>query len=248
MTPAPPSRAVLLEEVRAEQARGRARRRRLVRGGLAVATVVGLTVAGLLVQQNRGRSSDIVAPEVLPAGTGSDWSGVETSQGPVRVDVYLDFLCPSCQALEAQIDPVLAQLSAQDAIQLVHHPVAMLDEYSSPQGYSTRAAAAAGCAADAGRFTEFARSLYAAQPPERGPGLSDPQLIDLAVAAGADRVAVQTCVSSGRYREWVARGTAQAYAGGVIGTPTVRVDGRRQQLDVDRAGEQLRRAVADAAR
>jgi protein-disulfide isomerase len=51
----------------------------------------------------------------------------------------------------------------------VYHPVAILDAMSTDR-YSTRAAAASGCAADGGRFLEYHYRLFAAEPPEVAPG------------------------------------------------------------------------------
>jgi protein-disulfide isomerase len=39
-----------------------------------------------------------------------------------------------------------------------------LDE-ASTTNYSTRAAAASGCAADGGRFVQYAHALFSSQPP-----------------------------------------------------------------------------------
>ncbi len=43
-----------------------------------------------------------------------------------------------------------------------------LDEASSTN-YSSRAAAASGCAADQGRFLEYAHALFQSQPPTAAP-------------------------------------------------------------------------------
>lgn len=50
--------------------------------------------------------------------------------------------------------------------------------------YSTRAAAASGCAADKGRLVAYAHALFVDQPPEGGPGLSDAELAALGHAVG----------------------------------------------------------------
>ena len=53
-----------------------------------------------------------------------------------------------------------------------------LDQASTTH-YSTRAAAASGCAADQDRFTDYLHELFVNQPPEGSAGLSDTELIAL---------------------------------------------------------------------
>jgi len=99
-----------------------------------------------------------------------------------------------------------------------------LDE-ASTTNYSTRAAAASGCAADQGRFVDFAHALFVNQPPEGGPGLSDAELAGLGQNAGLDAARFAACLSEGPYLGWPAYVTARAIAAGVEATPTVLVAG-----------------------
>ena len=135
--------------------------------------------------------------------------------GPVRVDAFIDFLCPFCRRFELSSGPALAEMVAAGQVSLAYHPMNFLDE-ASTTNYSTRAAAASGCAADQGRFVEYAHELFVSQPPEGGPGLSDTELAGLGQAAG---------LAEGRYLDWPSGVTARATALGVEATPTVLVAG-----------------------
>src|SRR5690242_21064075 len=86
------------------------------------------------------------------------------------------------------ICPALADLVTAGQVSLVYHPMNFLDE-ASTTSYSTRAAAASGCAADRGRFAEYAHALFVSQPPEGGPGLTDAELAGLGRAVGLDDAA-----------------------------------------------------------
>ncbi len=108
-------------------------------------------------------------------------------------------------------------------ITLIYHPLGFLDRLSTTQ-YSTRVAAASGCASDGGHFREYLYTLYDNQPPEGTAGLSDEELVQLGLQAGLDEN-FGRCVLAGAYIEWAEYVTARAVAPGVNGTPRVYVDG-----------------------
>jgi protein-disulfide isomerase len=168
--------------------------------------------------------SDLTAPSRLPAGATGEGDGIMVGHGPVRVDAFIDFLCPFCRRFELSAGPALSGLVSGGQISLVYHPMNFLDE-ASTTSYSTRAAAASGCAADRGRFAEYAHALFAGQPPEGGPGLTDAELAGLGRAVGLDDAAFTTCVSEAPYLDWPPYVTARAAALGVDATPTVLVAG-----------------------
>jgi protein-disulfide isomerase len=156
------------------------------------------------------------------------------------VDAFIDFLCPFCKQFELSSGPALAGLIAGGQISLVYHPMNFLDE-ASTTNYSTRAAAASGCAADQGRFLEYSRALFANQPPEGGAGLSDAELAGLGGAAGLDGAAFAACLSGAPYLDWPSYVTERATALGVSGTPTVLVAGAAARPDA----RAITAAVAD---
>ncbi len=164
------------------------------------------------------------APSRVPAGATAAGDGIAVGHGPVLVDIFIDFLCPFCRRFELSSGTGLARLAAENRATLAYHPMNFLDE-ASTTNYSTRAAAASGCAADGGRFVEYAHALFVGQPPEGGPGLSDAELADLAAAAGLTGPEFAACAADGRYLDWPSYVTARATALGVSATPTVLVSG-----------------------
>ena len=168
--------------------------------------------------------TDPTVPSRLPAGATAEGDGVMLGHGPVRVDAFIDFLCPFCRQFELSSGPTLARLVADGQISLVYHPMNFLDGASSTS-YSTRSAAASGCAADQGRFVEYAQALFVNQPPEGGPGLSDAELAAVGQAAGLADASFTSCLSDGPYLDWPPYVTERAIALGVEATPTVLVAG-----------------------
>ncbi len=169
--------------------------------------------------------TDLSAPSRLPAGVTEEGDGIVIGHGPVRVDAFIDFLCPFCRRFELSSGPTLASLVTDGRVNLVYHPMDFLDE-ASTTSYSTRAAAASGCASDRGRFAEFAHALFVNQPPEGGPGLSNAELAGLGRDLGLADDAFAACVSDAPYLDWPPYVTARATALGVEATPTVLVAGK----------------------
>jgi protein-disulfide isomerase len=182
------------------------------------------------------------APIQLPAGATPEGDGIVLGEGPVRVDAYIDFLCPFCRQFEERSGPYLNRLLDAGAISLVYHPLGFLDRLSTTR-YSSRASAASGCAADFGGFGAYKDALFANQPPEGGPGLSQEELIELGRVAGVTDPGFARCVESGIHLPWTEYVTLRAAERGISGTPSVFVAG----VPVPANGPVISAAVAEVA-
>jgi protein-disulfide isomerase len=212
------------------------RQRAFVVGAVALALLLVAGIAGWYVYQSQRPE-----PSAAPPPAGADAGGVKVGTGPVTVDVYLDFMCPHCKDFEEAAAPALATLVSSNRATVVYHPLAFLDRFSTT-GYSTRSAAASGCAADAGRFVEYARALYTNQPAENTAGLSEDELVSRAGSVGIDTGTFGECVRSQKHTSWVDKVTEAATKRGVTGTPTVLVGGRK----VDATPDAITAAVSAA--
>jgi protein-disulfide isomerase len=183
--------------------------------------------------------TDLSTPNRIPAGATLEGDGIITGDGPVRVDAFIDFLCPFCRRFELSAGPALADLVTGRLISLAYHPMNFLDG-ASTTNYSTRAAAASACAADQGRFLDYAHALFLGQPPEGGPGLTNAELARIGRDLGLPDAAFASCVSEAPYLGWPPYVTARATALGVEATPTVLVAGTAVRPDA--------RAIAAAVR
>jgi protein-disulfide isomerase len=165
-----------------------------------------------------------MSPMDYPAGATPAGDGIVVGSGPVTVDVYIDFLCPFCRRFELSAGPTLTAMVGDRQISAVYHPMSFLDAASTTR-YSSRAGAASGCAADGGKFAEYAYALFANQPPEGGPGLGDDELVKLGASVGLAGEAFESGLRAGRYLEWPSYVTSVATARGVTATPTALVGG-----------------------
>jgi len=224
----------------------RHRRRRSVRVSLAVClltTVAAAVGVGVVRGTTKGPGEP---PDRVPRGVSADRSGVSVGGGPVRVDLYVDYLCPECRKVGTVLAPRLRSLAEAGTVTVVHHPVAFLDDRSVPAGYSGRASAAAACAADQDRFEEYDAALFSHQPPERGPGPDTEQLIDIGREAGITVDAFARCLREARYVPWARYVTDLSASHGVTVTPSLFVGGDRIDVTASDALAALDRAVADA--
>ncbi|MDO8186587.1 thioredoxin domain-containing protein [Conexibacter sp. JD483] len=174
-----------------------------------------------------------MAPPEIPAGAAPEGDGIAVGSGPVRVDAYIDLLCPYCRAFEQRAGATLDALVAEGRATIVYHPVAFLDRFSEGTEYSTRAAAALGAAAQAGAFPAYKDALFAQQPEENTPGLSDEQLTRIGAESGIADPSFADDLLGGRFRPWVELVTEAAVERGVNGIPTVFVAGRQVDADAD---------------
>jgi protein-disulfide isomerase len=209
--------------IREQLARERRRRRTLWTSIVAVAVLVIAGGIGYGVYAAQHKSSFATPPGSVANGT-----GFATGSGPATVDVYEDFLCPHCKEFEDASGSAVEQLASQGKARVIYHPIAILDG-ASTTNYSTRSAAAAGCAGAEGKFREYAKALFAQQPSEGSAGLSDDQLVQIGTSIGLSESSFGTCVRDGTYKSWVQHVTDEASAAGVTGTPTVKVNGRQVQ-------------------
>lgn len=159
---------------------------------------------------------------------------VTIGTGPKIVDLYLDPMCPYCKLFEQTSGPMLLDEAQGGRATLRVHPLAILNRFSQGTDYSTRAAAvfAAASALSPAKASAYLSAMYAAQPKENTPGLTDAQLIDLGTKAGVD--ASLAHVDLAPYRAWVDTQTTRATTGPLTTTrevpavrqvPTVVVDG-----------------------
>ncbi|MBT0566566.1 DsbA family protein [Williamsia sp. CHRR-6] len=244
--PRPPTAA---SQARQGTARRRTRIAQIVATALVVAAAVSVGVY-LIVTKDDGRSSSAAArgPAGAAAASGplpnSTADGAYRVSGPasgaaVTLSLFEDFQCPACREFESMFGGVLTQIRALPGVAVDYHPITFLDSASSTR-YSTRAANASACVAEAtgapvpessggsSRFAVWLRfhdALYAQQPQEGSAGLPDSTLVTMAVTAGAP-TSVESCIAGGTHQQAIAGITRRALTDDKVqGTPTVRING-----------------------
>jgi protein-disulfide isomerase len=197
---------------------------------VAVAALVVVVVGVVVLVQTLGHDQQarVAAASAPPANLVDNGIVVGASTAKVTIEMYEDFQCPACRNFERANAAQLAAWAKAGTAKLVYRPVAILDQ-SSTDNYSTRSANAAAAVVNStpASFQKFHDLLYANQPAEGGPGLTDAQLVTYAMQAGAPQAAVQAAVAAQTYAGWVASRTEAFSTKGFNATPTVLVNGTK---------------------
>lgn len=196
---------------------------------VSVGVVVALVLVAVLVVALNNQSSD-PQPGQTPSAANIDveTGAILVGDGEDRLDTYIDFMCPVCNQFEQVYGEEIAGLVDDGTITLGIHPISILDNRSQGTEFSTRAANAMYCVAstDADAALPFMNAMFANQPSEGTPGLSEDEILQ--VAEGVGVTGIESCVNDGQYADYVTaitRDTPTQPGAQGIGTPTIAVNG-----------------------
>jgi protein-disulfide isomerase len=266
---------------RAQRARAQQKRRqRGVRLGLqiglgvvllAAATIVTLVLVDSVKPAGPGPSTmsqggitigqglKPVAASASGSASASPSSAATAGAGTVRITLYVDYLCPTCGQFEQANGDYIEDLVDSGAATVDIHPVAVLSNRSQGTKYSLRAANAAACVAEHSpdQFYAVNEALFAKQPDEGTPGLTDAELTDVVTGVQGlqERSAVRSCITGQDYAKWVDEQTTSVSQGDIPGssleefpgTPLVLVNGQQYELTSPITNDDFRTFVVTAA-
>jgi len=204
--------------------------------GVGVVGIIGFLV--LLPGAIKGQTPDAAAPAAAPvaptlAPTPSAPSEQPSApQGPVNIAVsdndhirgakdatvtiveWSDFQCPFCSRFHPSVERVMREYEGKVRWVYRHFPLDSIHPNARP------AAEASECAAEQGKFWEFADQLFEQQ--ERlGPDL----YTSLAQSLDMNTAQFDACIKAGKYRQRVSDDEQAGLAVGVRGTPGSFVNG-----------------------
>lgn len=248
---------------RERRQRAEKRNRILVRGGVTLGIVAVLAAVGTAIWFATrpigpgpvnmasdgvlftGGDGEIEVVETPGIENGEDPTPTDPSDydAPAHIVSYIDFGCPYCNLFETTNADQIRELVADGAATLEVHPINLLTNAFQGDRYSARSANAGACVAayEPDAFLDYSAALFAQQPAETGPGLTNDQLAEIAAGVGADSDRVAGCIRGGEFRGWVDAATQRALAGPlpntqeqrVTGTPTILVNGVRYTGPLD---------------
>lgn len=132
---------------------------------------------------------------------------------PVTIVEFSDFQCPFCGKAKGTVDEVVKQYGDKVRLVFRHFPLSFHEN-------APKAAEAAACAQDQGKFWEMHDALYA-----NGGRLAPADLVEVARRVGLDVDRFRAELLDGAYAGRVARDEDAARAAGIASTPTFIVNG-----------------------
>lgn len=187
--------------------------------GASVA-IVALVVAIIIFNENRARSAPVAQPDV-PA----EWINrnvVGSPDAPVVVQLWEDFLCPSCQSFAATIKPQLFENYVKTGQVRVEYHYFPLGQHEPG---ATMTALAAECAADQGMFWPYHDRVFQMARSGQQSATEFEDLVSYAGGMGMDEAGFRSCLSGQEHRDTVSGSLAQAQQLQLQFTPSVIVGG-----------------------
>lgn len=181
------------------------------------------------------------APAKTPKGLPKDASGITIGKaGGPELAVFEDFQCPGCKGFEDMLGEGISQRVDEGKLQVTYHLKTFLDRM--PGEHSVRAASAAYCASDAGKFREYHDTVFKNQPENEGDGWTDDDLKRFGKDAGIEGDALKTfekCVDDKTYTDYALKGEQYSNELGVTGTPTLYLNGELFDLQQLKSKEEF---------
>ncbi len=204
------------------EAERRARQRRLML--VLVPVILAVVAAGIGVWWSQRSAREVAAvqmPDVSKyTSVPRDGRVLGDPNAPVHVIEWGDYQCPACKSFEQRFFPtILEQYIATGKVRWEFRDFAFIGKES------VRAAEAAACALDQGKFWEFHAALYANQTGENVGAFTDRRLEEIARAAGLDVGAFRSCLREGKHADEVQQMVREAQSRGVRATPSFSVNG-----------------------
>ncbi|MEV8631505.1 thioredoxin domain-containing protein [Streptosporangium sp. NPDC051023] len=236
-----------------EEQRKKDRLRRIATVTTVVIVALGAIGAGWWYAAN-GSKPEEVTQALAPVTASADGSVVMSVAGVEKpvLDVYEDFQCPACRAMEETSGATIKNLAAEGKVKVVYHPITIFSQDVNngvTRGNSLRAGAASRCIPGGTAWAKFHDRLFKEQPAETVEGFKLDDLVAWGKEAGVTAEGFATCVTSQQKApEQADYSTKILQAAGLSGTPTLKLNGTEIGNDVAFNPADLRKAVLDAAK
>jgi protein-disulfide isomerase len=155
----------------------------------------------------------LTPPIIEVSAEGAPFKGPRNA--PITIVEFTDFQCPYCKRVLNVLDQVLERYPGKVKLAFRDFPL------TSIHPHAQRAAEAAHCAGDQGKFWEYHDLLF-----DKQDAIPNENFAEHAKALGLEVAAFQTCLESGKYKEKIERNHADGVKAGVSGTPAFFINGR----------------------
>jgi len=179
-------------------------------------TSAEVTVPQAIEKIDASKNGALLKADVLPD---NDYGIVFNPDVKPKIDIWEDFQCPFCKDFETAMSSYIEDLVRNKEANVVYHMTSFIGKESK------RAANAAYCAVDEGRFIEYHRAIYHVQGTENSGVFSNKNLIEIGKRLGINSPTFESCINDNKNADTVAKIYASMAKNKVEGTPTVFING-----------------------
>lgn len=209
---------------------------------LIAALIGGVILIGRTASESQTTREVKVSTKAMPANAEQNGRAWGPKDAPIKIEEFVDYQCPSCQAFALQYEAALTDAFAKTG--KVRYEIHNFP-FKGPD--SVNAAKATYCAADQNKFWQMHTSLFMNLPQVHLPGVySTPTLAAIAGKLGMDQAAFEKCLNSETYSQRVEDDYKQAGARQVDATPTFIINGKKYTYN-SWAVEDFKRFFAEVA-
>lgn len=173
---------------------------------MAAVIVLGIGIWIWQASKNRPTYPDINSPRPT----------LGQAEAPLKLEEFSDFQCPACKVAEPTVKDVLKTFG--DKLYFSYHNFPLLEVHP----FAFRAALAAECANDQGKYWEYHDKLFAVQPK-----FSRDELVGYARDLGLDATKFSACLDSQAKGGVVRDDMHEGDRRGVDATPTFFLNGQK---------------------
>lgn len=187
--------------------------------GASVA-IVAIVVGVIVFSEQQARSAPVAPPEV-PA----EWingKSLGNPDAPVVIQMWEDFLCPSCQAFTRSVEPQIFEeyvKTGKVRLEFHHFPLSQHEPGASMSALATE------CAADQNMFWTMHDKVFQMAAVDQQGAVQYDDMVGYARDLGLDVPKFESCLASGQYRGEVTRSVQEAQQLGLSFTPSIVVNG-----------------------
>ena len=200
-------------QVRRDQIRRKGQRSRLL--GIGLISIGALFLAFLFIYPNFKPIGDVFSAPLV-SRTNVDFNAVGDPEAPIKIEEYSDFQCPYCRKFfedtEAQL---LERFVANGTVYFVYHSFG--DFIGAESG---RAAEAAYCAGDQGKFWEMHDIILVNQAGENIGAYTDRRLLAFAGKIELNMDDFRSCFNGGNYKSLIEEDLKSGILAGIQATPS----------------------------
>lgn len=147
---------------------------------------------------------------------------------PVKLVEFADFQCPGCGSYWSTTEPTVIQNYVETGkVFYTFSPFSFVGSFvkNNPYDESIKAAEAAYCANDQGKFWEYRDYLFVNQIGENQGAFSEKRLLAFAKSLALDMDTFTKCLQSGEHNQLVMDANNFATTSGINQTPSFTIDG-----------------------